>query len=117
MTHEQSPARRSFAARIVLACALAALSWSASAQPPSDELAIAVANERVAEVRALLGRGADPNTRDAGGEPVLIAAARGGSVATVEVLLAGRADVGLRNRFGDTALMIAALNGHLEVVK
>ena len=54
-------------------------SYETLAQKPGSELAVAVANDRAPEVRAMLAKGADPNMLDENGEPVLIVAARGGS--------------------------------------
>src|SRR4029077_18316065 len=56
------------------------------AQKPASELAVAVANDRTAEVRAMLAKGADPNALDENGEPVLILAARGGHAHTRDAL-------------------------------
>jgi len=83
----------------------------------SEDFVIAVANDRVGEVKALLAKGVDPNTRGENGEPVLAIAAREGSLATVEALLAGKADVNLASPVGNTAIMAAAIRGKLEMVK
>jgi ankyrin repeat protein len=84
---------------------------------PSEDLVIAVSNDRAARVKELLAAGVDPNTADPNGEPVLLIAARGGYAATVDALLAGKANVNARSKFGDSALMMAALGGHLEIAK
>ena len=81
----------------------------AAAAAAEEDFAIAVANDRVGQVKELLARGVDPNTVDAIGDPMLLVAARAGNVNTVEALLAARADVNVRNKFGDTAIMAAAL--------
>lgn len=82
-----------------------------------DDFVLAVANDRVDEVRELLARGMDPNTVDLNADPLLLVAARAGYQGSLSALLAARADVNRRNRFGDTAIMVAALNGHLEIVR
>ena len=88
----------------------------AGAATRDEDFAIAVANDRAGPVKDLLARGADPNTLDAQGDPVLVVAARAGNLNTLQVLLAAKADVNARNRFGDTAIMVAALSGNLPVV-
>ncbi len=112
----ESPLRHA-ALVLVAAAMLAMLAPCAGAQQLYEDFLIAVANDRAADVRAMLQRGIDPNTVDASGEPALVIAARAGNTATVDVLLAGRAKVNERNRYGDTALMIAALNGRMDIVK
>jgi len=87
------------------------------AQNTLDDFMIAVANDRVPQVRALLARGIDPNSVDAAGDPALFIAARAGNAATVDLLLDAKARVDARNRFGDTALMAAVLRGHADVAK
>jgi hypothetical protein len=114
------PARRRLVRRLLVAAAaagIASIPLAAVAQQLYEDFVIAVNNDRVSQVKALLARGMDPDTVDPNGEPVLVAAARAGNTATVEVLLAGKANVNARSRFGDTALMVAALNGHLELVR
>ena len=106
------PDLRTFLAAVALAFALPAF-----AQQILDDFFIAVANDRVPDVRALLKRGVDPNSVDASGDTGLIVAARAGSAATVDVLLAAKADPERRNRWGDTAMMMAALNGHHGIMK
>jgi len=82
-----------------------------------DDFVAAAANDRAAELQAMLARGVDPDSVDANGDPVLLIAARAGALSAVDALIAARAKVDARNRFGDTALMIAALNGRLDVAK
>jgi hypothetical protein len=54
MSHKRR-SRRSIAA------ALFALALPVLAQAPNNELAIAAANDRASDVRAMLAKGADPN--------------------------------------------------------
>ena len=103
---------------LLLAPLLFALAPAAvEAQNTLDDFMIAVANDRVPQVRALLARGIDPNSVDAAGDPALFIAARAGNAATVDVLLDAKANVDARNRFGDTPLMAAALRGHADVAR
>jgi ankyrin repeat protein len=79
----------------------------ALAQTVQEDIAIAVANDRVAEVKRFLAGGADPSMVDRNGDPLLVIAVREGSAAAFDVLLAARADVNGRTKFGDTPLMVA----------
>jgi ankyrin repeat protein len=103
-----------FRALLLIVACVAAI--PASAATREEDFAIAVANDRVGQVKDMLARGVDPNTVDAQGDPALVVAARSGNLNTVQVLLAAKADVNARNRFGDTAIMVAALSGSLPVV-
>lgn len=67
-------------------------------------------------VRALLARGAKPDTRDEFGIPVLHLAAGDGQVDSVRALLEAGADVSLRDPDGRTALMEGAESGVAEIV-
>ncbi len=89
----------------------------AGAASLDDDFAIAVANDRVGQVKQMLARGVDPNAVDANGDPALLIAARGGNLKTVEALLDARANIDARNKFGDTAIMAAALSGNLAIVR
>jgi hypothetical protein len=106
------PSLRPFAAALALAWAL-----PLAAQGLLDDFFVAVANDRAADVRAMLARGIDPDSVDANGDPALVTAARAGNAATVDVLLAAKADPERRNRWGDTAMMMAALHGHAGIAK
>ena len=103
--------------RLPLAVLLLALALPLKAQGLLSDYFLAVANDKVSDVRDYLKRGVDPNSVDANGDTGLITAARAGNAATVDVLLAARADPERRNRFGDTAMMVAALNGHFGIMK
>ena len=103
---------RSLVAVLALACAM-----PLAAQQILDDFFIAVANDRASDVRAMLGRGVDPNSVNANGDTGLIVAARAGGASTVDVLLAAKADPERRNRWGDNAMMMAALNGHAGIMK
>ena len=109
--------RIDFRHRLAAAAFACLLPFSALAQQVLEDFVFAVNNDKAADVKAMLGRGMDPNTTDANGDPALLMAARGGNAAVVDVLLAAKAEVDRRNRFGDTALMAASLNGHLAIAK
>ena len=74
--------------RCLLALSVFAFAPIVGAQQLNNFLA-AVANDRGAEVAAMLAKGVDPNTVDANGEPVLIAAARNNGGTVVAALIAG----------------------------
>jgi ankyrin repeat protein len=95
---------------------LSSLSFAVRADMYEDFI-IAVNNDRVAQVKELLGKGIDPNTVGPNGEPALVLAARANYTGTVDALLAAKANVNARSAVGDSAIMAAALNGHLELVK
>jgi len=82
-----------------------------------DDFALAVVNDRDADVKAMLARGMDPETVGPDGNPVLVTAAREGSARVIDVLLAAGAKVDSANAYGDTALKLAALHGHLGIAK
>jgi ankyrin repeat protein len=97
----------------VLAFALAPLGHAALL----DDFLAAVANDRGADVRAMLARGVDPDSVDANGDPAIVIAARSGSLSAVDALIAAHVKVDMPNRYGDTALMVAALGDRLDVAK
>jgi ankyrin repeat protein len=103
--------------RIVLAIGIFVIPPVVHAQSLLDDLAQAVANDRVEEVRRLLARGMDPDSVDARGDTMLCVAARNGSRASAQALLRAKAHPDRPNRFGDTPLMLAALKGDLETVR
>jgi len=82
-----------------------------------EDFIVAVNNDRVPQVKELLGKGIDPNTVGPNGEPALVLAARAGYAGTVDALLAAKANVNARSPVGDSAIMAAALNGHTDLVK
>ncbi len=84
---------------------------------PNEELAIAAFNDRVAQVKDMLGKGANANAVNNVGEPVLVVAARSNATGSVDALLAAGAKVNARTPNGDSALMAAAISGNLEVAK
>lgn len=86
-------------------------------QPTLDDLNRAVETSNLAEVRALLDRGFDPNSVDPRGNTLLMQAAWQGNAEMTRLLLDKRTRINLRNPGGETAIMLAALRGHLPVVQ
>jgi len=109
--------RSPFGLRCVSLIVLAAFAAGVALAQPNDDLAIAAANDRVAQVKELLSKGASANATDTQGDPVLLIAARAGSAGSVDVLLAGGANVNARNPGGDSALMAAAISGNLGIAR
>jgi len=103
--------------RHACACVLVLCGVGLAHAQPNEDLAIAAFNDRVVQVKEMLGKGADANAVNNSGEPVLVVAARGNSTASVDVLLAAGARVNARTPNGDSALMAAAISGNLEVAK
>jgi hypothetical protein len=62
--------------RVLATVWLCALPLAAVGEPLLDELALAVENDRVDEVKKLLARGMDADSVGANGEPMLCIAAR-----------------------------------------
>jgi uncharacterized protein len=103
--------------RVLATALLCALPLAAAGEPLLDELARAVENDRVDEVKKLLARGLDADSVGPSGEPMLCIAARNGYARTAQALLAFKAHPNIPNAYGDTPLMLAALRGHLDTVR
>lgn len=80
--------------------------------PPLIAAALA---ENLARVKALLGKGTDPNTHDADGMAALMAAAEAGNAPAVKLLLAQGAEPNHQSNGGGTALMLAAKKGRYAI--
>ncbi|MGH0028464.1 MAG: ankyrin repeat domain-containing protein [Myxococcota bacterium] len=76
-----------------------------------DPLIVAIFDESPDALKALLGEGADPDTRTSGGTPALAAAAGTAQPELVGLLLAGGARVDAADGSGLSALMAAAHAG------
>lgn len=74
---------------------------------PETPFVRAVQQNRLAEVRTLLEQGADPNTKNSQGSPVLVVAANRGFTEMAQLLLEKGAKVDARRKDGDTALLVA----------
>jgi ankyrin repeat protein len=100
---------------------------SARATPPeavpgsgsslSGQLLAAAQEGDTADVKSLLAKGADINSRGPYGNTPLMAAALTGHADTLRLLLARGADLNARGNTGRTALMEAALQGYAEAAK
>ena len=71
---------------------------------------------QVQRVQDLISQGADANTKNGAGRPVLLVAAFNGNVRTLRVLIGAGADVNAVDGAGNTALMEAAAFGHQDAV-
>lgn len=85
--------------------------------PPLVPLAIALFAGRLSVAHLLLDAGADPNSRNRRGEPLVLTAARDGKVEVLELLLDFGADINGSNRHRSNPLLLAAQYGHLAMVK
>ena len=77
----------------------------------------AVRRGAVAELDALLSRGADIDARDRHGQTAVMLAAIDGHARVVEWLAMHGADLDHTAKFGLSALMLAVVRGHAEVVR
>jgi hypothetical protein len=77
----------------------------------------AVRRGAVAELDALLSRGADIDARDRHGQTAVMLAAVEGNARVVEWLAMHGADLDHTAKFGLSALMLAVVRGHAEVVR
>ncbi|KMZ11926.1 Ankyrin repeat [Candidatus Burkholderia humilis] len=109
----RSSVRGFFAAALLAECAFAQPVWAASV----DSLIKAVKFDDVNAVKKALTQGADPNTVDNTGTPILIIAAREKSD-KVGQLLADNPNIDLEklDPVGENAMMLAALNGDATFV-
>lgn len=83
-------------------------------------LYLATAQNKLATVRTLLARGANPNLPKAGGNtPIMAASWRRphGYLEFIRILLQYNADINQQNDHGVTALMIATLHGNSDTVR
>jgi ankyrin repeat protein len=86
--------------------------------PRGDSLLMLAAYHGRAEaVQVLLARGADPNQRDAKGQPPLAGVAFKGLIEIAELLVAGGADVNAASADGRTSLMLAAAFDRTRMVR
>lgn len=68
-------------------------------------------------IKTELAKGADPNFRIEGGEPLIVYASNKGQADTVQLLLSFGADANATNANGWSAIQHAAAQGYLEIVK
>jgi len=90
----------------------------APGSPLKDEALLRGAESGDVEaVRAMLGEGASPNARDAGGFTPLMLAVIHDQPAIADLLIARGAAVNAKNRAGLTALMLAAINDNTAALR
>ena len=83
-----------------------------------EDFFVAIARDDGDAIAALLRRGFDPDTRDAGGQVGLTIALREGAEKAFAALLASRkVNVEARNAQDESPLMMAALKGNVDAVK
>jgi len=105
--------RRFPALALAVAMALAGPAKAFAADPGSWW--VYVANDDAADVRTLLGQGADPNVRHRSGQPALMRAVVDGAWAVFDAIAADpRTDLNAENPAGETPLMYLALAGQTE---
>jgi len=103
---------------IVLGLILVLISAFAHADDKNEKLLQAVKEGDTDKLKALIGKGADPNAQDILGSPALIGAACAGHTEMVEALLSAGADVNAKGALVDsTALICASSEGHTETVR
>jgi uncharacterized protein len=82
-----------------------------------DPLIVAMTENKVDDVRALMVRGHPTGVRDADGRTGLIWGGLQGNYEALEILLEGRVRIDTADNYGNTALYYAAGNGHVETVE
>lgn len=108
-----SALRRLVAAALVAGCAIAQPVWAASV----DSLIKAVKFDDISAVKKQLAQGADPNTVDNTGTPLLVIAAREKSDKVGQLLADNpKTDLEKTDPAGENAMMLAALNGDATFV-
>jgi hypothetical protein len=101
---------------LIVALSLWGLSPAVAAADLAQRLVAAVTIGRATEVRDLLVQGADANTTNAAGRPVLVVASVNGNRRTAMALIAAGADVNGVDGAGASPLMSASAFGHAELV-
>jgi len=112
------PARRR-ALHALAACALLrALDSRAQEKPQAGDFERAIVGNNARAMTLLMLRGFDPNTRNAKGQPGLVAALHRDALQVVDILLISPGvQVDLASPQGETALMLACIKGHLPLVQ
>lgn len=102
-------------AALVLAAGSALVVPSAQADASPDNWWVYVHNDKGAQIRELLAKGADPNVRFTNGQPALMRAVVDGAWKVFDALAADpRTDVNAVNPANETALMYLAVAGQTE---
>jgi len=109
------PTRR----RALLACALLrAFDSHADDNAQAGDFERAIVGDNARAMTLLMLRGFDPNTRNAKGQPGLVAALQRDALQVVDILLISPGvQVDLASPQGETALMLACIKGHLALVQ
>jgi predicted LPLAT superfamily acyltransferase len=81
------------------------------------KLIVAVNNNDVQRVKALIAAKADVSAKTKDGWTTLILASQRGHTEIVRTLLDAKADVNAKGSNGDTALIVASWKGHTEIVR
>lgn len=89
----------------------------APGRTPDARLITAVQLGSAQLVNSLLAEGANPNSKNSAGTPILLTAIRGGHLAVVQALLAKGANPNGRNEEGGTALITAVESQHADIVR
>jgi ankyrin repeat protein len=102
---------------LLAAWLLALATWGSVSQAASyEDFFLAVENDRATEVRTLLQRGFDPNSRDEKGQVGLFLASRAGSLKVAQLLLADpRIELDATNDVNETPLMMAAMRDQVDL--
>jgi len=110
---------RSVCASVVLAAsATVIMAPTAQASASPDSWWVYVHNDKVADVNALLAKGADPNVRYSNGQPALMRAVVDNAWKVFDALAADpRTDLNATNPANETALMYLAVAGQTERAK
>ena len=105
---------------LLVAVFTAPLAHAQQAPANKDELAYRAGLGRADDIKLLLNQGANPNTTNSEGLPLLIVAASrkdGEALGAVQALLEGGANVNVKDGKGQTALYYAARAGKIDVVE
>ncbi len=102
----------------IAACGLLACAAAFATAAAPDDFFTAIRNDNVGNLKSLLQRGIDPNSRSDKGQPALVVAMQEHSPKAAKLLLEQPGiDIDAPNNAGETALMIAAIKGDMADVK
>ena len=101
----------------VAATLLASLSAPVNGASPDGRLRTAAERGTAAEVRALIGQGADIEARDAAGATPLLIATHRNNVDAARALIDAGADVNAKDNINDSPYLYAGARGHDEILR
>jgi hypothetical protein len=111
-------ARRIFVGLVLTALSSGLFLTSSAMAANVKDYWVYVANDNVADVKALLASGFDPNTRSPNQQTGLIQSTRDGAWQVFDALLAApKINVNIANQYNETPLMYVALIGDVPRVK